>query len=189
MIPCPANALIKALLFEYQYNVGHLSYRRLIVSFLKRYGWDNMILDYELYCQHCVICNTTKPSRRGGASLQLLGIPEYPWQIVGINYVTDLPKMGLYGHTIFFIMVCILTNMAHFVPCHKKIIAEVSVDLFVSCCYRLHGVPKEIVSDRDRKFVVKFWQRVMGKLNTKLYMSAAPHPRIDGLMERVNQIM
>ena len=79
--------------------------------------------------------------------------------------------------------------MAHFVPCRKEITAEESADLFISNCYRLHGVPKVIVSDRDPKFVGKFWQSFMGKLNTRLNMSTARHPRTDGLIERVNQTM
>ncbi len=121
-----------------------------------------MTLDCKLYCQHCVICNRAKPDRRGRASLNPLGIPEYPWEIVGNDYVTDLrAKSGLYGHTTIFIMVCHLTKMDHFVPCHKEIIAEESSNLFISNCYRLHGVPKVIVSDRDPKFVGKFWQSFM----------------------------
>ena len=58
-----------------------------------------MTLDCKSYCQHCVICSRAKLDRRGGASLHLLGIPEYPWEIVGIDYVMGLPKSGLYGHT------------------------------------------------------------------------------------------
>ena len=79
--------------------------------------------------------------------------------------------------------------MSHFVPCHKKITAEESTDLFIRNCYRLHGVPKVIVSYRDPKFVGKFWQSLMGKSNTKLNMSTARHPHTDGSTERVNQTM
>jgi hypothetical protein len=86
-------------------------------------------------------------------------------------------------------MVCHLTKMAHFVPCHKEITAEESADLFISNRYRLHGVPKFIVSGRDPKFVGKFWQSFIGKLNTRLNMSTARHPRTDDLTERVNQTM
>jgi hypothetical protein len=45
-----------------------------------------------------------------------LGIPEYPWEIVGIDYVTDLLESGIDGYTTVFIMVCHLAEMAHFVP-------------------------------------------------------------------------
>jgi hypothetical protein len=128
VISRPANALIMALLFEYSDNTGHPNYRRLMASLLKRFWWDEMALDCKLYCQHCVICNRAKPDRRGGASLQPLGILEYPWDFFGIDYVTDLPNSGSYGNTSFFIMVCHLTKMKHFVPCHKEIIVEESED-------------------------------------------------------------
>jgi hypothetical protein len=100
VIPHPANALIKVLLIEYHDNVGHPNDRRLMASLLKRYWWDTMTLGCTLYCQHCVICNRAKPGRRGGASFQPLGISAYPWEIVGIDYGIDLPKSGLYAHTI-----------------------------------------------------------------------------------------
>jgi len=130
VIPRPTNALMKALLFGYHDNDGHSNYRRLMACLLKRFSWDKMTFDCKLYCQHCLICNRARPDRRGGASLQPLGIPEYPWEIVGIDYVTDLPKSGLYGHTSVFIMVCHLSKMAHFLPCHKEINAKESDDLF-----------------------------------------------------------
>ena len=86
-----------------------------------------------------------KPDRRGASSLHPLGVPEYPWEIIGIDYVTDLPKSGSKLYTSVFIMVCHLTKMAHFVPCHKDITAEESSELFIDNCYRLHGVPKVVV--------------------------------------------
>ena len=116
-----------------------------------------MTMDCKLYCQHCVICNRAKPDRRSGPSSQLLGILVYPWEMLGVDYVTDLSKRGLYDHTTDFIMACHLTKMAHFAPCHKEIIAEESPFFLTSNFYRLYGVPKVIVSDRDAKFVGKFW--------------------------------
>ena len=59
-------------------------------------------------------------------------------------------------------------------------------------CYKLHGVPKVIVPDRDPRFVGNFisgWQSFMRKLNTKLNMSTARHPQTDGLTKRVNETM
>jgi hypothetical protein len=104
VIPRPENALIKALLFEYHDNVGHPSYRRLMASLLKRYWWDKMTLDCKFYCQHCVICYRAKPDRSHRASMQPLGILEYSWEIVGIDYVTNLPKSCLHGHTIILLL-------------------------------------------------------------------------------------
>ncbi len=60
---------------------------------------DKMTVDCESHCQHCVVCNRAKSGRRGGDALQPLGVPKYPWEIVVIYYVTDLPKSGTYGYT------------------------------------------------------------------------------------------
>ena len=99
VIPRPASALIKALLVEYHDNAGHPNYRRFMASLLKRFWWDKMTFDCKSHCQRCIVCNRAKPDRRGGAALQPLRIPEHPWEIVGIDYVTDLPKSGTYGYT------------------------------------------------------------------------------------------
>ncbi len=122
VISRPTLALIKALVIEYHDNVGHPNYRRLMALLLKRFRWDKMTFDRKSHCQHCVVYKRAKPGRKGGAALQPLGIPEYPWEIVGIDYVNDLPKSGTYGHTPVF-MVWHLTKMALFVPCHKEITA------------------------------------------------------------------
>ena len=40
-------------------------------------------------------------------------------------------------------------------------------------------MPRSIVSDRDPKFVSKFWQGIWSLLGTKLRMSSAYHPQMD----------
>ena len=61
--------------------------------------------------------------------------------------------------------------------------------MFINLCYRLHGAPKVIISDKDPKFVGKFWQNFMEKLKTKFNMSIARHPRTGGLTKRINRTM
>jgi len=79
--------------------------------------------------------------------------------------------------------------MAHFVPCQKELTAKEAADLFIDSCYKLHGVPKVIVFDRDPRFLGKTWQSFMRKLNAKLNMSTTRHRQIVGLTERVNETM
>ena len=40
-------------------------------------------------------------SRQGSASLSPLGVPEYPWEDVGMDFVTDLPKSSKLQYTAF----------------------------------------------------------------------------------------
>ncbi len=56
---------------------------------------------------------------------------------------------------------------------------------------RLHkldwGIPKAIISDRDRKFTKELWQTLFEKLGVGLMYSTAYHPQTDGSSERTNQ--
>jgi hypothetical protein len=103
------------------------------------------------------------------------GVPYYPWEIAGMDFVTDLPKISKHNFTAILILVCHLTKMTYFVPCHKEITIRETVDLIIDNCYKLHGIPKVIACDRDPRFVGKMWQYFMWILNTKLNMSTARH--------------
>jgi hypothetical protein len=50
-----------------------------------------------------------------------------------------------------------LTKVAHFIPMKQTSSPADLVPLYIKEVVRLHGVPKSIVSDRDSKFVSKFW--------------------------------
>ena len=53
--------------------------------------------------------------------------------------------------------------------------------------YKLHGLPKHIISDRDVLFTSIFWGHLHKLIGTKLKMSSAYHPETDGSTERANQ--
>jgi len=55
--------------------------------------------------------------------------------------------------------------------------------------WRLHGLPKRIVSDRDMLFMSWFWQEVMRLLEVALDKSSPYHPQTDGQTEQVNQVL
>ena len=53
----------------------------------------------------------------------------------------------------------------------------------------MHGLPKEIVFDRDPKFTSNFWKGLFADLGTKLNFSTTYHPQTDGKIGRVNQVL
>jgi hypothetical protein len=53
----------------------------------------------------------------------------------------------------------------------------------------LHGVPKNIVSDKGTQFTSRFWERLHETLDTQLHFISTYHPQTDGQTERVNQIL
>ena len=55
--------------------------------------------------------------------------------------------------------------------------------------FKLHGLLKAIVFDRDVKFTSNFWKGLFPDLGTKLNFNIVYHPQIDGKTERVNQVL
>ncbi|KAG2871709.1 hypothetical protein PC119_g12752 [Phytophthora cactorum] len=55
--------------------------------------------------------------------------------------------------------------------------------------FKHHGMPLDIVSDRDPRFTARFWQEVFTLLGTQLSMSTADHPQTDDQTERVNRVL
>jgi hypothetical protein len=52
-----------------------------------------------------------------------------------------------------------------------------------------HGLLRKIISDRDKLFILKFWQALTAKIRTRAKLSTVFHPQIDGQTERINQNM
>lgn len=68
-------------------------------------------------------------------------------------------------------------------------IAEKIVKLFFDFVFKLHGMPKSIVSDRDKIFTCLFWKHLFKTAGTKLYLSSTYHPQSHGQIERLNRCL
>ena len=105
-----------------------------------------------------------------------------------MDFITKLPKTNK-KHDFVMVVVDKLTKSTHFVLVkftHK--VANI-VDVYMKEISRLHGIPKTIVSDRDPKFTSKFWKGLFNGFGTNLNFSTAYHPKSDGQIERVNQVI
>jgi hypothetical protein len=82
-----------------------------------------------------------------------------------------------------------LSKVAHFIPIKSTCKAIDIANIFMKEIFRLHSIPKEIISDRDVIFTSNFWKSLFVGFGTKLLFSTAYHPQIDGQTERVNQVL
>ncbi|GJP58286.1 hypothetical protein CLOP_g22992 [Closterium sp. NIES-67] len=122
------------------------------------------------------------------AAIQPLPVPEQPWQVVSLDFITGLPPTTS-GHDAILVVIDKFSKMGHFIPTHTRARTEEIAQLFVRYIISQHGIPTTLISDRDPKFTSKFWKELMSLLGTKLAMSSANHPQTDGQTERLNQIV
>jgi len=103
-----------------------------------------------------------------------------------MDCITDLPNAK--GYNQCWVVVDRFTNMAHFIPLKNRKAKELA-GIFVCEIWRLHGLPKRIVSDRDTVLTSSFWQEVIRLSEVALDKSSAYHPQTDGQTELVNQVL
>jgi hypothetical protein len=73
------------------------------------------------------------------------------------------------------------------IPTRIDINAEDLTVLFFDHWFRENGLPTEIVSNKDKLFVSKFWTALTALCGVKLKMLSAYHPQTDGSSERTNK--
>jgi hypothetical protein len=73
-----------------------------------------------------------------------------------------------------------LTKEAHFVRMKLTHKEENIADIHMKEHDRLHGVPKEIVSDKDPKFTSNFWEGLFKGFWTNLIFSTTHHVETNG---------
>ncbi|KAF1315473.1 Pol protein, partial [Globisporangium splendens] len=178
------------LLYEYHDSPsgGHLGREKTFLSLSRDYYWPHMYKWVRKYVRTCETCQRVKPSGSTQAPLRSLAVPSDSWKSVSMDFIFGLPR-DKHGRNGILVFVDRFSKMVHLAPVSDKISAEMTAKVFVDVVFRLHGLPVEIVSDRDTRFTSKFWRALFGLLDTKLSMSTAAHPETDGQTERVNRVL
>ncbi|PNY16670.1 Ty3/gypsy retrotransposon protein [Trifolium pratense] len=82
-----------------------------------------------------------------------------------------------------------LSKYSHFVALKSDYTSKSVAEAFMLNIAKLHGIPKSIVSDRDKVFTSGFWQNLFKRQGTSLAMSTAYHPQTDGQSEALNKCL
>jgi hypothetical protein len=113
-----------------------------------------------------------------------LQVPEKLWEDISMHFVVGLSECE--GFDAVWVVVGRLLKMRHFIPCHTTIDAVGLAKLSLGDVVRLHGLPKEIVSDWGPQFASTFWAQICNPLGIDQRMSMAFHPQTDGQTERMD---
>jgi hypothetical protein len=98
--------------------------------------------------------------------------------------VEGLPTSDRYNAIL--VVVDKFSKYGHFIPVHHPYTTLHIAKLFLDHVYKLHGLPKAIISDRDPIFTSNLWKELFKLTDTRLLMSYAYHPQTDGQTERLN---
>nr|GEX52208.1 putative reverse transcriptase domain-containing protein [Tanacetum cinerariifolium] len=112
----------------------------------------------------------------------------WKWENITMDFVTKLPKTST-GQDTIWVIVDRLTKSAHFLPMKETDSMEKLTRQYMKKVVSRHGVPVLIISDRDSKFTSHLWKSLNKALGTKLDMSKAYHPQIDGQSETTIQTL
>jgi len=170
-------------------SAGHLGISKTLQRVARRFWWPHMGRSVQSYVTACASCQRNKPVTQAPiGELQPLPVPSAKWEQMTLDLITDLP-VTKHGHDAVVTFVDRLTKMVHFAPVTKGAGAEQVARVFIDTWYKHHGLPRIIISDRDRRFVGNFWQALFTALGTELRFSTSFHPETDGQSERANRTL
>jgi hypothetical protein len=96
-----------------------------------------------------------------------------------VYFITKIPRIVKH-HDSIMVVVDKLSKATHFIPVKTTHKATNIAKIYMKEVAKLHGVPKEIVSDRDPKFTSNFWKGLFKDFGTNLNLSTTYHPESDG---------
>ncbi|KAL4115762.1 hypothetical protein PRIC2_012768 [Phytophthora ramorum] len=165
---------------------GHPGREKTYLLLTRDFYWSHQ---YKWVCKHvraCEVCQRVKPAPNSQAPFQSLPTPSECWQSISMDFGFGLPQDNK-RRTGIVVFIDRFSKMVHLAAVPAEVTAKQTACLFVDMVFRHHGMPLDIVSDRDPRFTARFWQEVFTLLGTQLSMSTADLPQTDGQTECVNQ--
>ena len=188
----PNNSVRKELLALAHDSIAssHCDSFRTRINLSPYYHWPRMQKSIDDYVKVCTTCQKSK-HRTGKqyGTYTPLDVPDDRWRDINIDFITGMTPDKKTQHDMIMVVVDRFSKMAHFISCKKTDTSEVIMQLFLKEVFRLHGVPRTIVSDRDKLFTSSLWDRFTQRLGIKLHMTTSHNPQADGQVERVNKIL
>jgi hypothetical protein len=138
---------------------GHHGFFKTYKQIRERFSWKGLKQDVMRYISECVTFRQNKSEHTLPTGLhQPLPILEQKWERISMDFITGLPKVQ--GKECIYVVVDRLIEFAHFYAIPTEYNAVWVVELFLGEVFRLHGLSRNIISDRDSRFIGTFWREL-----------------------------
>ena len=157
---------------------GHYGIQVTLRKMQKNYFWSGMRKDVEKWIKSCPICLYRKRHKMAPDKIMPHSVPSDAWEVIFFDMVGTITPSN--GYDCIWIFVDKLSKMAHFVPALKNhFTSQDLARVFFDNIFRLHGLPKKLVSDADKLITAEFWQTLFRLAGVKSNVATTAHPQTD----------
>ena len=184
------SSLIPSLLHTFHDSIlgGHSGFLRTYKRMSGELFWKGMKADIKRYVEECDTCQRNKfEATKPAGVLQPIPIPDKILEDWTMDFIEGLPIAG--GYNVIMVVVDRLSKYSYFLPLKHPYTAKQVASIFLEKVVSKHGIPKSIITDRDKIFLSNFWKELFTTMGTILKRSTAFHPQTDGQTERVNRCL
>src|SRR5215469_4224203 len=153
---------------------GHPGQNRTWLAISTKYWWPGLLTDVKKYIKGCEKCQQTKINYQPkSALLQPNAIPTRPWEEISTDIIGPLPESK--GFDTISLTVDQFSKMIHLIPVTTSVTSKGMARLYRDHIWKLHGLPKKIISDRGPQYASKFMRELCNSLGIQHNLSTAYH--------------
>ena len=185
----PNNKKIQEEILKENYDsvdIGHPEQHRMLELLKRTYWWPGLKENIKRYVQGCFKCQQNKiQHQKKAGELHPLEISQGPWQEISIDIIRPLLKSN--GMNTIVVIIDQFTKMICLKATTTNISLEGIAKIYRDNIWKLHVVPRKILSNRRLQFASKFMKEFTKALETKRQLSMAYHLQTDSQTEIINQ--
>jgi hypothetical protein len=103
--------------------------------------------------------------------------------MVILDFLEGLPKAGKFDTIL--VVIDKFAKYGHFIPMAHHYSTQYVAQLYVDNVYKLHGLPKVLISDRDKVFTSALWHKMFTLIDSTLNMSSSLHGNISEMHDTI----
>jgi len=186
----PSGCGVREEIFRMAHDaLGHFGFSKTYDLIRDSYFWPNMRKDLEEgYIPSCLECQRNKSSTsKPDGPLHPLPVPDDRCQSIAMDFIGPLPEDR--GYNSILTITDRLNSEFRLIPTRTDINAKELALVFFENWYCENGLPLELISDRDKLFMSRFWHYLTLLTGIRHKASTAYHPQSDGASERTNKTL